>query len=166
MSELTVRGNTSNGEFHQDDNSEEYREAFNYKVLFACVVLLVMSLYAVAVFSPELNSALHWIDALIACGSGVVMALVVGRLGSKFIDPGTGVLAILYLYAVIQPLAIYFSEKPNARLYATTAALFLKAFLWLVFYWTFTDGKLWVYVTALRNLLLSARTPPELLGAR
>lgn len=93
------------------------------------------------------------------------MALVVGRLDSKFLDPGTWVVAVLYLYAVIQPLAIYF-EDADSRFYATTLALFLKAFLWLVFYWAFTDGRLWNYVVAIRKLLLGeTHTSAEALGA-
>jgi hypothetical protein len=162
MSELTLDDNSTRGR-----PRPEVRDALNQKVIFACSAFVVVFLNAVALFSQQDGGTLESaVDTIISCGSGVVMALVVGRLGSKFLDPGTWVVATLYLYAVIQPLAIFFDKHATARFYATTLALFLKAFLWLVFYWAFTDGRLWSYVVALRKLLLGETRPShELLKA-
>jgi len=155
MSELTLVDQATKSWVQPQTNPrQQVRNAFEQKASFAAVALLVISANTLSViFVPHPTFIENFVDTIIACGSGIVMALVVGRLDSKFLDPGTWAVAILYLYAVIQPVAIYFDNQ-NSRFYATTLALFLKAFLWLVFYWAFTDGELWSYVVAMRKLLL------------
>jgi hypothetical protein len=86
--------------------------------------------------------------------NGVALALVIGRLGSKFIDPGSVTLGLLYFYAVIQPTAATFPSMAMGHLLATTLALPLKILLWLVVVWAFTTGILSEYVLSVRVLLI------------
>lgn len=92
-------------------------------------------------------------DGIASCFNGVALALVVGRLGSKKIEPGSLTLGLLYFYAVIQPTAASFYNNSSVQLLATTIALPLKALLWLVFVWAFTTGILSEYVYEIRVLL-------------
>ncbi|HEY6347787.1 MAG TPA: hypothetical protein VI636_00105, partial [Candidatus Angelobacter sp.] len=93
------------------------------------------------------------LDVIAACLTAISLALVVGRLGHQRIDPGALVLGFLYFYAVIQPVAVSFAEKPVLQVLATTVALPLKVLLWLVCVWAFTTGVLAEYVHTLRPLL-------------
>jgi hypothetical protein len=88
-----------------------------------------------------------------ACLSGVTLALVIGRLGSIYINPGALILSLLYLYAVIQPFAAFF-DNPIFEFIVTSVALPLKVLLWMVFVWAFTTGKLWEYVQEIRDFLV------------
>lgn len=94
------------------------------------------------------------LEIISSCLNGVALALVVGRLGSKYIDPGSLTLGLLYLYAVIQPTAVAFPSEVTAHLVATTLALPLKILLWLVLVWAFTTGILSEYVHSIRVLLI------------
>jgi hypothetical protein len=104
-------------------------------------------------------------DIASSCLNGVSLALVVGRLGSKYIDPGSITLGLLYFYAVIQTTAVTFSHEAAGQLLATTVALPLKVLLWLVIVWVFTTGIISEYVHDLRVLLIreyaSARSPVD-----
>lgn len=97
--------------------------------------------------------AILLLDIIASCLNGVSLALVVGRLGSKYIDPGSITLGLLYFYAVIQPTAPMFPEFPIVQLVATTVALPLKMLLWLVCVWAFTTGIMAEYVHEIRVLL-------------
>jgi hypothetical protein len=106
--------------------------------------------YAFGSGKEEIISAF---DGIASCLNGVTLALVVGRLGSKRVDPGSLTLGLLYFYAVIQPTAASFYNNSGVQLLATTIALPLKALLWLVFVWAFTTGTLSEYVHDIRVLL-------------
>jgi hypothetical protein len=116
--------------------------------LFALIIAPVW--YA---FGSCNKSIIIVVDGIASCLNGVAIALVVGRLGSKKIDPGSLTLGLLYFYAVIQPTAASFYNLKNVQLLATTIALPLKTLLWLVFVWAFTTGILSEYVHDIRVLL-------------
>jgi hypothetical protein len=108
-------------------------------------------------FGSSNESIIKLFDGIASCLNGVAIALVVGRLGSQKIDPGSLTLGLLYFYAVIQPTAASFYNDNNVQLLATTIALPLKALLWLVFVWAFTTGVLSEYVHDIRVLLTHQR---------
>lgn len=140
-----------------ESNDGFYGAAFQRVVssgVFAMVVVPAWCFY-----SP--GRSVSGFNIASACLTGVSLALVVGRLGSKRIDPGALVLGLLYFYSVIQPLAARFPEEPLAQVLATTAALPLKVLLWLVCVWAFTTGILAEYVHTLRPLLQSERGTKE-----
>ena len=104
------------------------------------------------------ESTITVFDGIASCMNGVALALVVGRLGSKNIDPGSLTLGLLYFYAVIQPTAASFHDNVGVHLLATTVALPLKVLLWLVFVWAFTTGIISEYVHDIRVLLARQHT--------
>jgi len=127
-------------------------EASFHRVLSIGVFSLIVgpAWYAYGTKSADLITI---VDIASSCLNGVSLALVVGRLGSKNIDPGPVPLGLLYFYAVIQPMAAAFPENPAVHLLATTVALPLKVLLWLVCVWAFTTGILAEYVRGIRALL-------------
>jgi len=125
--------------------------AFAWVVSIGVFALTIVPLWYAA--GSENESIIKFLDGFASCLNGVAIALVVGRLGSKNIDPGALTLGLLYFYAVIQPTAASFYNDRNVQLLATTIALPLKALLWLVFVWAFTTGILAEYVHDIRVLL-------------
>lgn len=126
-------------------------DTFRHKILFTgfAIVLITLSILSFYFHRPTVGFI---VTIIVACLSGVTLALVVGRLGSMYINPGTATLFLLYLYVVIQPFAALF-ERPIVSFIVTSAAVPLKILLWLVFVWAFTTGKLWEYVQGVRQFL-------------
>jgi hypothetical protein len=114
-------------------------------------IIIVPLWYA---FGSNREGTVFVLDVVSSCLNGVALALVVGRLGSKYIDPGSLTLGLLYFYAVIQPTAATFPNVVIGHLLATTVALPLKVLLWLVIVWAFTTGILAEYVLSIRVLLI------------
>jgi hypothetical protein len=135
-------------------SQHDYGEAAFHRVLSIGVFALIVgpAWYAFGTKSGDLVTI---VDIASSCLNGVSLALVVGRLGSKNIDPGPVPLGLLYFYAVIQPMAAAFPENPAVHLLATTVALPLKVLLWLVCVWAFTTGILAEYVRGIRALLIA-----------
>jgi hypothetical protein len=127
-------------------------DAMRHRIL-SCgilVLLLVLIWYA---FGRGASTVATIVDIAIGFMSGISLCLVVGVLGSKWLDPGPITLALLYFYAVIQPLAFLFSRNPVVYLLATSIALPLKILLWLVCVWASTSGVLAEYVYEARVIL-------------
>lgn len=126
-------------------------DTFRHKIVFSglAIVLITLSILSFYFGRPTVGFV---VAVIVACLSGVTLALVVGRLGSMYIYPGTATLFLLYLYVVIQPFAALF-ERPIVSFIVTSFALPLKILLWLVFVWAFTTGKLWEYVQGVREFL-------------
>jgi hypothetical protein len=161
LSELTVKekeGVPSQNKLIARVNlpGDAYRHRIVFLGLAAILIILSILSFIYSPQSPDLpSSPLQTIIRIIVANlSGVTLALVVGRLGSIYINPGTLTLFFLYLYAVIQPFAGWFHE-PAVYFIVTSLALPLKVLLWLVFVWAFTSGKLWEYVRAVRDYLES-----------
>jgi hypothetical protein len=112
--------------------------------------IVILGWYGCVVEAP---GVVEVADALLAIASGVALALVVGRLGSKYLNPGPMVIGLLYLYAIMQPAAAAF-DNPAILLIATTIALPLKILLWLVCVWAFTTGVFAEYAYELRELIV------------
>lgn len=114
------------------------------------IVVIGLAWFGFATNVPKLSGA---VDTVVASLSGVGLCLVVGRLGSKHLDPGPLTLSLLYFYAVIQLGAGAFETSPAVHLVVTTVALPLKVLLWLVCVWAFTTGIMAEYVYELRVLI-------------
>ncbi|HTK31291.1 MAG TPA: hypothetical protein VL332_04960 [Candidatus Saccharimonadaceae bacterium] len=106
------------------------------------------------------SAAIATMSIMTAYLSGLSLCLVVGRLGSKLIDPGPVTLSALYIYGLIQPLAVMFPVRAEVQLLATTMALVLKLLLWLVFVWAFSTGIVGEYVKDIRDFLSDPSRQP------
>lgn len=86
---------------------------------------------------------------------GLVMALFIGRFQSKFLKSSKGLIAVLYLYTVIQILFIFFGdESARAEIWAAIViftALVLKTLLILYIFWLFQSGRLLFYLVRVRR---------------
>ena len=142
-----------------DDDAPITDAAFHRVISLGVFALTIVPVWYASIRNDENAPFIINIFVVISsCLNGVALALVVGRLGSKIIDPGSITLGLLYFYAVIQPTAATFHISPAAQLIATTVALPLKVLLWLVFVWAFTTGILSEYVSEIRVLLIRERT--------
>ncbi len=91
-----------------------------------------------------------WFSGL---AGGVALAMLIGRLDSKFLDAPIQVLALLYLYAVIQGPWGTFDDWPRLALVFTSAALILKGLLFALCAWLVEGGKLYEYMIAVRTVI-------------
>ena len=155
LSELTVKekeGTSSKSK--QITRTDLPSDAYRHRIIFSGFAAILIILNILSSQYPSSSAVQTIVRIIVACLSGVTLALVIGRLGSIYINPGTLTLFLLYLYAVIQPFAGFFHE-PAVYFIVTSLALPLKVLLWLVFVWAFTTGKLWEYVQAIRDYLES-----------
>ena len=90
-----------------------------------------------------------WISGF---AQGTALALLAGRLDSKYIDPPTPLIAGLYVYAAIQGAWPVFQSHPDLMRILTFLALVLKGLLFLLFEWLFESRVLLFYLQRLRVL--------------
>jgi hypothetical protein len=134
------------------DNTPSVDAAFYRMVSLGVFALVIVPVWYA--FGKNKGGTIAVFDIASSCLNGVALALVVGRLGSKLIDPGSITLGLLYFYAVIQTTAATFSNDAIGQVLATTIALPLKVLLWLVIVWALTTGIISEYVHDLRVLLI------------
>ena len=142
LSELTIKFN--GGLVGQSD-------ILRHQIVFTGVSILLITIGSLSRYYNAQNT-FFVIRIIVGFISGVTLALVAGRLGSMYLNPGAITLSLIYLYAMIQPFAAYFHELPIHFL-VTSIALSLKILLWLIFVWAFTTGRLWEYVREVRSYL-------------
>lgn len=77
--------------------------------------------------------------------AGIIMALFVGRLQSKYLDPPAWVVFFLFSYTAIQPLVLYIQDLRQLTWALLWYALFLKSLLYLYVFWLLQSGDLLFY---------------------
>lgn len=92
----------------------------------------------------------QWISGV---GAAVAIALFVGRLESKTIDPPRGLVVTLYFYAAIQVAWPNFLIQNKLEVVILSLALILKCLLFLFVAWLLQSGVLMYYMTRQRRLL-------------
>lgn len=157
MSELTVNDEgRSESRIGKMTNvlrpNDVHRHKISFSVFAAMLILISILSFCFPSYSARSNDVQFIIRLVVACLSSVTLALVIGRLGSLYINPGTITLSLLYLYASIQPFAAFLHDKVVIFI-LTSLALPLKILFWLVFVWAFTTGKLWEYIQEVRDIL-------------
>lgn len=161
LSELTVREREgSSSQIKQIVRDALPSDAYRHRIVFSGIAAILIILNILSYQYQPSSEVQTIVRILVASLSGVTLALVVGRLGSIYINPGTLALFFLYFYAVIQPFAGFFHE-PAVYFIVASLALPLKVLLWLVFVWAFTSGKLWEYVQAIREYLETQDKDPQ-----
>lgn len=97
-------------------------------------------------------SVQQWFSWASGFAQGTALALLVGRLESRYVDPPTAVVALLYLYAAIQGAWPAFQTHESLMMVLTVAALVLKCLLFLFIAWLFESRILLFYLTRMREL--------------
>jgi len=117
------------------------------------VVLALTVLEIILTVVPATSGSAHvvfrWISAF---GSGVAMALLVGRFDSKLIDPPQWLIFLFYVYAVIQAGFAEFPEHPNLAVVLINVALIIKLLLYGFVFWLFDSGVLLFYFERARTM--------------
>jgi hypothetical protein len=123
----------------------------------------VAALYvpAASALRPIIDLAVICIPWVSAIASGLSMALVVGRLDSKFSDPPTWAVTLLYLYALIQVLWERFGQDPVVENVVISAALMFKCLLFLIVAWMLQSGVLFFYLDRLAYLITNVENERE-----
>jgi hypothetical protein len=106
-------------------------------------VLLAPDNPAQASTGVPLSNFLGWTSGFAA---GAAIALLVGRLESKLIDPPLWVIALLYLYAAIQGAHRILTVDLYATLVLTSLAFFSKLIFFLLIAWLLQSGVLMYYL--------------------
>ena len=114
--------------------------------------VLVSLLEGGSVFLGVSWSVQQWFGWLSGFAQGTVLALLVGRLESRYIDPPTSVVALLYLYAAIQGAWPAFQTHESLMMVLTFTALVLKCLLFLFIAWLFESRVMLFYMTRMREL--------------
>ena len=91
-----------------------------------------------------------WFGWLSGFGQGTALALLVGRLDSKYVEAPPGLIALLYFYAAIQGAWPVLSCELGLLL--VFFALVLKGLLFLLVAWLFESDILLFYLTRMRML--------------
>jgi hypothetical protein len=154
LSQITVSNN---------EESSFLIKGFNRSKLFfsaLALILIIISILSYAFPGKDQNIEhkdflIQTIKSVAAFLSGCTLAMVIGRLGNAYLYPGTFTIFLLYFYAILQALT---SGNESIRFLVILLALPLKIILWLVFVWTFTNGKMSHYVGETRNVLDSEKS--------
>lgn len=126
------------------------------------VFFLLIVLTTVFEFMSVANISKSFIPKGASLASGIAgaiaMALLVGRLQSKFLGPRLWLLIALYSYTAIQPLFLYLEKNDIWAVVLINFALILKCLLYLYMAWLFQSGDLLFYFARVRRIY---RTVPE-----
>jgi DNA-binding winged helix-turn-helix (wHTH) protein len=142
------------------DESERRNLADTPFIGFAFFLLLVVT--TIFEFMSVANISKSFIPKGASLASGIAgaiaMALLVGRLQSKFFGPRLWLLVALYSYTAIQPLFLYLEKNDIWAVMLIDFALILKCLLYLYTAWLFQSGDLLFYFARVRRIY---RTVPE-----
>jgi hypothetical protein len=122
----------------QDDKTSPFE-------LLMIGIILLAAVEVVVHLGTTAPSALVAPSLLMDLFSGTTIALIVGRLDSKFVGLPYSVVSLLYLYAVFQAADIVADISPEGGAWVRTAlyaiAVPAKMAMFVVFYWLFHSGR-------------------------
>jgi hypothetical protein len=127
------------------------------------LVLLLPDNPAHSSLGEPLRVFLSWATGF---AGGAAIALLVGRLESKFIDPPSWLTYLLYVYAAIQGAHIVLNKDLYATLVLTSFAFFSKVVFFLFIAWILQSGVLLYYFTEIKRIHLDAPTERRTFLAR
>ena len=107
------------------------------------------------------HGQIHIFQWIGAAAGGVALALMIGRLGSKAIGAPIWVVALLYLYAVLQGAIISFGGVSAAEELLFLLALALKSVLVLFLTWVLASQRLTIYIREVRYFEALRRTAEQ-----
>lgn len=118
-------------------------------VLFTLIEILLV--LAVANSNQAKYDVLLWASGASGIAGGIIMALYVGRLQSKFLGPSALLIVMLYSYTAIQPLFLYLEGDPTGAVILMNIALSLKCLLFFYMAWLFKSGRLLYYLIRVKR---------------
>src|SRR5207244_6329445 len=95
-----------------------------------------------------------WFKWISGFGGGVGLAMLAGRLGSKYIGPPVWLIPLLYFYSVIQGAMGGFGASEDLERVMLFLALALKCLLLIFVAWVLESQKLLDYMFEVRKLTL------------
>jgi DNA-binding winged helix-turn-helix (wHTH) protein len=121
----------------------------------AAVVIIALVLEILMVTSASTVEIQYFILQLggwtSGIAGGVAMALYIGRLQSKFLQPPGLLVILLYSYTVIQSLFVFLEERQEWAVALMDFALIMKCLLFLYMAWLFKSGRLLFYLVRVRR---------------
>ena len=135
------------------DESEKRNLVETPFIGFAFFLLIVLTVFE---FMSVANISKSFISKGAGLASGVAgaiaMALLVGRLQSKFLGPRLWLIVALYYYTAIQPLFLYLEKNDIWAVVLIDFALILKCLLYLYTAWLLQSGDLLFYFARVRRI--------------
>lgn len=121
----------------------------------AAILLFTATEWALVFFTQiggeDKKPILMAMDVTSGLFGGTALALYVGRIGSKFLNPPDWLIPAFYFYAVIQPLYL-FIQNDTGGAFIIGGALILKSLLYLYMAWLFKSGRLLFYMVRVRAI--------------
>jgi nucleotide-binding universal stress UspA family protein len=131
--------------------------------LAACALVLLPVKIAIIWYYPVESEFLNVRHVVTGVFTGLVMASVVGKLDSVYLNVPPAMIGLFLVYALIQPLSLFVFVKPMfsgadslahfAPATLKLAALLSKVFLALVVSWLLESGRLMVYSSRVRGVV-------------
>ena len=137
-----------------------------YIIITIILIEIIVSLYTGVNTDKELIENLNiqtLFKIIVGMFSSLSIALLTGRLDSKFISAPIIFIIIFYLYSGIQPLVAFFEPEFLAdnveefsditMSFTLNYALFSKCLLFLFILWLINEGKLMLYIVRLNSVI-------------
>ena len=131
----------------------KYGSLFILLVALAQSTLMLLS-YTITPSSAVVANSIWALDVITSFVGGVVLALFVGRVQSKFMGPSTWLPVALYLYVGLQTLYVAVSDRNDDFVAAIIieVALVLKCLLFLFVIWLFKSGRFLFYFVRVNKI--------------
>ncbi len=145
-----------------DPGKKHYENPITTYSFFILIIFILIEVFAIFFFESTDNLILFKIITGII--SSVSIALLIGRLDSRFLNISIWFILTMFIYASIQLLPAYFdlySQDASNNLdlssvvesFALNFALFSKAVFFLLIYWLINEGKLMRYIIHVNNVI-------------
>lgn len=132
------------------DGDHPHASHLPWELGIGIVALLALADLATTLAELNIAEAFKWLTGVMG---GLGIAVVIGRLDSKYFGVPVPVIVLLYLYAVIQAGWANFDNDPVLKVSLITAALPLKVMLLFVVKWAFETGRFHYYADRMGPLV-------------
>jgi len=132
--------------------SPNYRPELNWGRWLAVVIgFSFVQFFVVSVIHLQVGHLFDWISGL---GSAIALALFIGQLDSRYLNPPLWFLVMMYAYVAIQSGFAVFGmpAKPLEQALLVNVALFFKCALYLYVVWLFHSGRFLFYLVRTANM--------------
>lgn len=159
LTKITIKLDDSN----IDENEHVVDYSMKIYLLLATLTIIHLVCYLLS-FQGYLLYNVKTINIFFKGISGLLFSLsiatLIGRLDSKFLNSPSSVIFILYSYAAIQPLFVFFDAPifSNKMIFTLYLGLTLKIFFYLFVRWIYQTKRLFFYFLRARKLHFNINT--------